>query len=178
MSLGSLWDSFKGLFTSGPSQAEQAGAYLDPSGGMTISQTMLSSTPSQAELAGSYLDPSGGMIAQQSSGFLGSLWDGLTTAVSATAGAVKGVWGEVKEVAPTAVQLYKEVKAAGAESLSLVMPMATPPSPNYQLSTPYQRDSSGATPAVIKTNGGGLPLPLILGGLAVLVFLFMKGKKK
>jgi len=176
MSLGSLWDSFTGLFSGGggvptpPVEAQMP---------HSMSQTSLSSTPSQVADAGSYLDPSGGMVAQQSSGFLGSLWEGLKTATSLATGTIKGVWGEVKEVAPTAVQLYKEVKSAGAESLSLIMPTSTPPSPNYQLSTPYQRDSSGATPAVITTgSGGGLSMPLILGIAALAVFLFMKGKKR
>ena len=178
MSLGSLWDSFTGLFSSKPSSTVSVLSPI-PEEQTQHSQTMLSSNPSQAELAGSFLDPSGGMITQQSPGFFGSLWDGLTKTTSAVTGAVKGVWGEVKEVAPTAVQLYKEVKSAGADSLSLVMPTTKPPSPNYQLSTPYQRASSGATPAVISTaGGGGLPLPLILAGAAVVVLLFMKGKKK
>jgi len=174
MSLGSLWDSITGLFSgSGGMPTPPVEAQMPHS----MSQTSLSSTPSQVENAGSYLDPSGGMVAQQSSGFLDSLWAGLKTATSLATGTIKGVWGEVKEVAPTAVQLYKEVKAAGAESLSLVMPTSTPPSPNYQLSTPYQRDSSGARPAVIST-GGGLSMPLILGIAALTVFLFMKGKKR
>jgi len=172
----SFWSSLASFFT------KNAGVPTPPVEAQmphSMSQTTLSSTPSQVADAGSYLDPSGGMIAQQSSGFLGSLWDGLKTATALASQTVKGVWGEVKEVAPTAVQLYKEVKSAGAASLSLVMPNATPPSPNYQLSTPYQRDSSGATPAVISTGGGGgISMPLILGIAALAVFLFMKGKKK
>ena len=172
----SLWDSLKGLFTS------KAGVPTPPVEAQmphSMSQTSLSSNPSQAELAGSFLDSSGGMKAQQSTGFLGSLWEGLKTATSGVTGTVRDIWGEVKEGAPVAAKLYTEVKSAGAQSLSLVLPEGKPPSPSYQLSTPYQRDSSGATPAFISTGGGGgLPLPLILGGLAILVFVFMKSKKK
>jgi len=167
----SLWDSFKGLFTSEPSSAVGGLSPYTGIGGASVpSQTILSSNPSEVSL---YT----GIGGVQDTGFLGSLWDGLKTATSTISGTVKDVWGEAKEVAPVAVQLYKEVKSLGAQSLSLVIPEGKPPSPSYQLSTPYQRDSSGATPSVI-TTGGGLPLPLILGGIALVVFVFMKGKRK
>jgi len=183
MSLGSLWESFTGLFTKDtPQQASIISPSVAPRAGDVIAnQTLLSSNPSQSDW---WLDP---RVAPQptGTGFLDSLWSGFKTASSAVSEKVSGIWSEIKEVAPEAVSLYKEIKSAGAESLSIVMPEARPPSPSYQMTTPYQRDSSGAmpapAPAFISTGGngggGGLPLPLILGGLAILVFVFMKGKK-
>ena len=181
MSLGSLWESFTGLFSKDTAQSPSAISPIVPiealrADNVIANQTLLSSNPSQNDW---WNDP---RIIPKSTGtgFFGSLWDGLKEATSTITGVVKGAWQEVKDVAPEAVQLYRDVKSAGTESLSIVMPEARPPSPSYQLSTPYQRDTSGATPAptfVSSGGGGGLPLPLILGGLAILVFVFMKGKK-
>lgn len=178
--IGNLWESVKSLNPfdkNEPYKDIKLEAPVAPRAGDAVSaQTLISSTPVQNDW---WNDPR--VIPQETStGFLGSLWDGLKTATSAVGGVVKGAWEEVKEIAPEAVKLYGEVKTAGSESLSRVMPKAEIPKTDFQVSTPYQRDSNTSIPSILPPAGavGGLPLPLLLGGLALFVLLFMKGKKK
>jgi hypothetical protein len=157
MDIGSLWDNIKGSFSN------NAVPYAYP----VSEHSLMGSSPAPEPFD---CEP----YAINKPGFFGSLWDGFRSTVS-------GVYEEAKEIAPGVMDVYKTIQEIKrpVDNTALVIretPRAELPRTDYVMSTPYQRQTSGAKPASISIPPGGkaaLSMPLILVG-AGLIFLMLK----
>ena len=105
-------------------------------------------------------------VTQAKSGFWGSLWDTTKTATS--------------QVFESGVDLYKQhIDLSYPENKTALVyrepQRLLPPSPDYAMSTPYQRDTLSNKPSTILTSKPfGLSTPLIIGIALIGMFFLMK----